>query len=305
MFKYSSFSEYSVLNILNDELYMNHYESFNDPFECRCEVSSGFPGKESNSPRLKDIIQAWGFEDPYDAFALESYEDYVLSLEDTEPNVLDTVNSVRISCFSKRADNLLMWAHYADGLRGFCLEFDPDLVLTENHDYAEIFEVLYDCNSPKIDTAVIAVLNDQVEYHEDAIYDTNNRLKHIELNENEKEKIEDEIQMYKEYLDSVYLKNREIYQKMLANKSVEWSYEEELRIILQTNNTEKTGLFMKYPTKSLKSIIIGEKMPERQKQALIRVIEMKSNHIKLKTASRIDGQFNVEIKDLIYPTTQV
>lgn len=299
MFKYSFFSEYSLLNILNDELYMNHYENFNDPFEYRCEVSSGFPSKKSNSPRLKDIIQAWGFEDPYDAFALESYEDYVLSLEDTEPNVLDTVNSVRISCFSKRADNLLMWAHYADGLRGFCLEFDPDLVLTEKHDYAEIFEVLYDCNPPKIDTAVIAVLNDQVEYHEDAIYDTNNRLNHILLNKNEKEKIEDEILMYKEYLDSTNLKNREIYQKMLAYKSIEWSYEEELRIILQTNNTEKTGLFMKYPTKSLKSIIIGEKMPERQKQALISIIKMKSNHIKLKTASGIDGQFNVEIKDLI------
>ena len=98
---------------------MNHNESFNDPFECRCEVLSGFPSKKSNSPRLKEIIQAWGFENPKDADALQSYEDLVLLLEGTEPKVLDTVNNVRICCFSKRPDNLLMWAHYADGLRGY------------------------------------------------------------------------------------------------------------------------------------------------------------------------------------------
>jgi hypothetical protein len=29
-----------------------------------------------------------------------------------------------VACFSAAADNLLLWAHYADGHRGFCLEFD-------------------------------------------------------------------------------------------------------------------------------------------------------------------------------------
>jgi len=298
MFKYSSFSEYSLMNILNDKLYLNHYESFNDPFECRCEILTGFPSRESNSPRLQDIIRAWGFDDGNDSVALDSYEDLVLSLENSEPDILNTIDSVRISCFSKRADNLLMWAHYGDGLRGFCLEFDKELILSESNNDIGIFEVLYDYNPSKIDTAVIATLRDQVEYHEDAVYETEKRLNYSKLEEQEKKQITDEVGMYKEYLESVYEKNREIYQLMLANKSIEWKYEEELRIILQTDNFDKNGIFMKYPTSSLKSIIIGEKMPDRQKEALKKVIEKKINPIKLKLASRIDGQFKVEISDI-------
>jgi len=298
MFKYSSFSEYSLMNILNDELYMNHYESFNDPFECRCEILTGFPSKESNSSRLQAIIRAWGFDDVNNSAALDDYEDLVLSLEDSEPNILDTIDSVRISCFSKRADNLLMWAHYGNGLRGFCLEFDEKLILSESNNDVGIFEVLYDCNPSKIDTAVIATLRDQVEYHEDAIYETEKRLNYLKLEEPEKKQIANEVDMYKEYLESVYDKNREIYQLMLASKSIEWKYEEEIRIILQTDSFDKNGIFMKYPTSSLKSIIIGEKMPDRQKLTLQKVIGEKISPIKLKLASRIDGQFKVEITDI-------
>jgi Protein of unknown function (DUF2971) len=32
-----------------------------------------------------------------------------------------------ISCFSEVHDNLLMWAHYADSYRGFCMEFRTDI----------------------------------------------------------------------------------------------------------------------------------------------------------------------------------
>ena len=71
----------------------------------------------------------------------------------------------------KNADNLLMWAHYDNGLRGFCLEFDKDFILTDEVN-ANIFEVLYENKPSTIDTAVSAVLIDQADYHEDAIYDT-------------------------------------------------------------------------------------------------------------------------------------
>jgi hypothetical protein len=33
-------------------------------------------------------------------------------------------NSRGVACLSEQPDNLLMWAHYADMHRGFCLEFD-------------------------------------------------------------------------------------------------------------------------------------------------------------------------------------
>lgn len=37
------------------------------------------------------------------------------------------IQTFRVCCFSKRNDNLLLWAHYADNHRGICLEYDiPD-----------------------------------------------------------------------------------------------------------------------------------------------------------------------------------
>lgn len=298
MFKYFSFTDYSLMNLLNNQFYMNHYESFNDPFECRSEIYTGFPDKTSNSPRVNEIIKAWGFDDALDSNALEYYEDLVLSLEDTEPSVPLTIDRARISCFSKSPNNLLMWAHYANGLRGFCIEYDRDKLLT-NEVNAEIFDVLYANKPPIIDTAVVAVLNDQVNYHEDTIYEIEGRLKFTTLNRNQKHNAHSEIRMYKEYLDTVYLKNREIYQKMLATKSIEWQYEEELRLIMQTSCIDKSGVNLKYPIQSLKCIIIGEKMPNSQREALMNIVHLKSKTIKFKIARRILGQFEVIIDDLI------
>lgn len=296
MYKYTSFSEYSIMNILNDEFFMNHYSYFNDPFECRCKIATGFPKIESNSPRLKKIINAWGFENHLDPNALENYDDLVLSLEGSEPNIIKTIDSARISCFSKREDNLMMWSHYADGLRGFCLEFDSKLILDNNE--AELLEVLYENNPSEIDTAELAVLYDQVDYHERTIYKTESILNNVQLKEKEKNSLKNDVKMYSEYLNTVYEKNSVIYQKMLATKSIEWSYEEELRIILHSESNNNVGVFMKYPTKSLKSIIIGEKMPEKQKETIMKLVKSQRNNIILKKASIIEGQFNVKITDI-------
>jgi len=284
------------MNILNNELFMNHYSYFNDPFECRCKITSGFPKIESNSPRLKKIINAWGFENHMDPFALENYDDLVLSLEGSEPNIIKTLDSARITCFSKRKDNLLMWSHYADGLRGFCLEFDSNLI-KDNED-AELLEVLYENNPSEIDTAELAVLYDQVDYHERTIYKTERMLENALIKDKLKKSLKGDVEMYSKYLNEVYLKNSEIYQKMLATKSLEWRYEEELRIILHIESKSNLGTFMKYPEKSLKSIIIGERMPKKQQQTIIKIVKAEPNNIILKKASIIDGQFNVEITDI-------
>jgi Protein of unknown function (DUF2971) len=36
------------------------------------------------------------------------------------------VNKLGICCFSEIRDSLLMWSHYSDGHRGFCLEFEAE-----------------------------------------------------------------------------------------------------------------------------------------------------------------------------------
>jgi hypothetical protein len=183
MFKYFSFTEYALANILNDELYMNHYESFNDPFECWADVITGFPNKKVKSKRLKNIWKAWGFNDLNDETANKLYESYTESLLGMQPDVPSIVNSARITCFSKRPDNLLMWSHYADGLRGFCLEFDRDILLVNELDNVKFYDVEYKENPATIDTALIATLQDQIEHSLDSCIsddETSNHKKHLD-----------------------------------------------------------------------------------------------------------------------------
>lgn len=289
MFKYCSFSEYSLSNILNNELYMNHYEYFNDPFECRCEILEGFPKKDINSPRFKNIVKAWGFDDASDQVALENYDDYISSLDGTEPIISHIIDSTRISCFSKKNNNILMWSHYADGLRGFCIEYDDDLILSNYPENTRIYEVLYKDTPATIDTAVIAVINDQINYHGDAIYALEQEMKYQGLDKKE------EIQFLENHLKDVFTTNDYIFQSMLATKPIEWSYEEEIRIIFQTERYDKYGEFMSYPDKAIKSIIIGEKMPEKHRQTLEKILAQRTNPITLKFAKRKKGQFNILI----------
>jgi hypothetical protein len=289
MYKYFSFSEYSLTNLLNDEIYINHYESFNDPFECRCDVKTGFPIINGGSSRIKNIINAWGFEYENDSVALEGYDDLVLSLEDTEPSIPHIINGARISCFSKDADNLLMWSHYADGLRGFCIEFDPDLVVTNYIEEAAIYDVLYQDTPAIIDTAVIAVLNDQADYHEDAIYASKQEMKHLGKD------MQAEIDSYEECLIGVYKSNNEIYQKMLATKPLDWKYENEVRLICPAKFPDEKGEFLKYPPEAIKRVIFGEKMPKKQRDTLICMLEKHSSPVILSEALRVEGTFHIVI----------
>ncbi len=281
MFKYFSFSEYALANILNDELYMNHYEAFNDPFECWATVTTGFPNKNDKSNRLLSIYKAWGFDNLDDKNANENYDIYSESLVDTQLDIPSIVNSARITCFSKRADNLLMWSHYADGLRGFCLEFDRDILLVNELDNVKSYDVEYKENPAVIDTALIATLQDQIEHSFDALDSCASN---------------DETSDHKEHFDKSLAESNDIFKKMLATKPINWQYEEEIRVIYQSMCDSNTGEFLKYPSQAIKSVIVGEKMPEKQVSALKYLFESHPFAVEFKTAKRAKESFNVIIE---------
>jgi len=61
-------------------------------------------------------------------------------------NTLKVYNSVRVSCFTLKNDNLLMWAHYANSHTGFCVKLG-----TQNSSLKFSFKVTYDSdNYPKV-----------------------------------------------------------------------------------------------------------------------------------------------------------
>ena len=70
-----------------------------------------------------------------------------------------------VTCFSEKKDDLLMWGHYGDGYRGFCLEFQTQCDL-----FKKAREVKYVNQIPAID--IVSLIVEENINHVDLLYCT-------------------------------------------------------------------------------------------------------------------------------------
>lgn len=105
-YKYFSPTYYAIRNLETDTITCNNPRAYNDIFEGM--VTSLDVGK----------------------------------VEEVRSIIDEVCNAVSISCFSENWNNLLMYAHYADCFRGFCVEYDFSYIL-KKYSYCYFFPVLY------------------------------------------------------------------------------------------------------------------------------------------------------------------
>jgi hypothetical protein len=288
IYKFSPPNKYFFDNLSNCQFYCNHYTSFNDPFECWCIEKTGIPDPVKEKDRYNSIASAWGY-DPEDR---NEFIEYCSEFDhDYSMRVAHCVESARISCFCKRKDNLLMWAHYADGLRGFCLEFDKTKILKNNLYDAEIFDVKYQVVPPVVDTMLYEVANDQIWYHEMVIEEEESKKKYIGNYVPDKLLPEYQIALLeakKRLLD--------LYFKMLCYKPINWKYEEEVRLVYHTKSKDKHGESYKYKASAIKSIIIGERASEDNINLLFEILKKKELNIPMYKVYRNQNNYNLIIK---------
>jgi Protein of unknown function (DUF2971) len=149
-FKYCSLTEYNLLNLENDEIWLSAIEDLNDPFECSMsfdhlvsirvyfkskEFRETFVEKTSIKLSDTDIDMIVESHDPYEAFrkfceknnvpvGLTSAEHKKLILTRWAEIRKDVNKMTRVSCFAGRNDSILMWSHYAAKHTGICLEYN-------------------------------------------------------------------------------------------------------------------------------------------------------------------------------------
>jgi hypothetical protein len=229
MFKYQSFDEYSRSNLKESIIYFNRYDFFNDPFECWCIENNDYPDPEKNRDRFLSVINTWGFTANRESEALEYYEEYVRELANGPGIVNAKKESARIACFSSEPDNLLMWSHYGNGLRGFCLELDDLAFATSQPSKCpvEIHQVNYRTSPPSIDAVAYSIAHDIFWHNED-------------INEG---------------LKALY----ELDAKVLATKPFPWAYESEVRAITHVETETESGISIPYSPEFIKRVILGEK----------------------------------------------
>ncbi len=214
--------------------------------------------------------------------------EYLESVEGYEPPFATMLDGMRIACFGPERDNLLMWSHYADGLRGFCVVFDEEAVISAEPD-AYFADVAYCDQPPVVDSFVYAVAYDQYEYHLMAIDEEETQIKHLG------KKDDGWVAAYRIAADEALHRMQLTWQQVFATKPREWEYERERRLLIQTDRNDLTPLQHSYPRHAVREIIVGERMPADYLSKLNQVVAESYGHAPILTARRTPDSYKLQI----------
>jgi len=130
LYKYQPFNEQNLANLKRASIWFSAPNTVNDPYDCASWVVE--PDKITEAQFEEWLEYARG-RDP--ALTARVCPDGVVTpafREDVTASVRRVYAEQRtiqreqrgIACLSATLTDIMMWSHYADGHRGFCLEFD-------------------------------------------------------------------------------------------------------------------------------------------------------------------------------------
>lgn len=118
LYKYRSWNDYTKKILTDHQLYFSDPDDFNDPYECKPIVEKVDFQFTSDAKVFFHNADGSHIESPITNGKLSI--GYNLQKQMVEQSWA----SFRISSFTEKADNILMWSHYADYHKGICLVFD-------------------------------------------------------------------------------------------------------------------------------------------------------------------------------------
>jgi len=287
LLKFCGPTEYSLSNLERGVIYCQHYSAYNDPFEFWTNTHEGIPDAQAEPERFLAAKKAWGAEwmSADDEYLTGFFE----ACREEQPLFKQWRDRTRIACFGSEPDNLLMWSHYADGLRGFCIVFDDAEVLEASPRSAFAVNVAYLDAPPTADAFVYAISNTQVDYHLMAIEEAESRAKHLHEND-------PWVDSYKDVLSEAMLGTREILQVVFATKPLEWKYEAERRLLVQASANSRDPIFHPYPKTAIREVLIGERMPKVYRDSLEAILAKNYRHVPVRTVKRSPSRYRLEIE---------
>ena len=121
LYKYQSFTQYSLQSLAENTVWMSSPASFNDPFDCAINLD---PKRlhESVAHALEIIMKNTVVDD---ALKVSSELDEAAYAELRE-SLRAHMQKIGVLCLSETPEEILMWSHYAEYHKGFCIEFMID-----------------------------------------------------------------------------------------------------------------------------------------------------------------------------------
>jgi len=179
LYKYQSFNDYSIKNLLNSIVWLSSSENFNDPYDCMLTFKTLDLFNHFFPLNIDDIFDESSINEDIISKdektsiinsdnTLATFAKIMISKEETikvenREEVLSTLlniankvasdifkpftniakESTVISCFSELNDSIVMWSHYANHHKGFCLEYDFRPVFVNEKISRLLYPVLY------------------------------------------------------------------------------------------------------------------------------------------------------------------
>lgn len=176
IFKYRAINKHSLKNLLDDTVWLADPSNFNDPYDCSHTFDQNFISQSISKDYLHKFIgekkvlkEQLGEEslsiimssnDPFSSFI-----DIMIANEpeDKRKEIKSVLNEVqnkmhedlvkdsskkisssfKLCSFSERNDSMLMWSHYADYHKGFCLEYDLENIKYGDYRTRFLYPVIY------------------------------------------------------------------------------------------------------------------------------------------------------------------
>lgn len=153
IYKFMPFGVNALKSLIKNELWFGSPHNLNDPFESKFKINH-----EGTLPNDNFLIEYYKETLSINEAIIERLNrnkaNIKFLIEDIEEAIQTTIrNRVGICSFSKRNDDVRMWAHYADSHNGICLIFDKEKLLESFRNHVSVNElfVSYKKELPSID----------------------------------------------------------------------------------------------------------------------------------------------------------
>lgn len=296
LLKFCGPTNYALQNLATGVIFCQHYSSYNDPFEFWTKLSQGIPDVDVEPDRFLAAVRTWGFDvqSVTEVKAIpvlwDNVNEYFDECQSYQPPFEEMRRQMRIACFGSERDNLLMWSHYADGLRGFCVVFDEEIIV-EAEPKGYVLDVVYCDSPPNVDAFVYAIARDQDWYAHTAIEETKDKIR-----SKGGPVLEDEVLMYKRAGEEAFQTMVAIWQQVFATKPSEWKYERERRLLVQTDQDDTAPTLRPFPRNAVKEVVLGERMPDIFRRQILAVMQENYPQVPIKTVRRDHGLYTLAIQ---------
>jgi hypothetical protein len=267
LYKYKPFDEYGKSILRDKNVYFALPEELNDQHDCRPSIKGTLDqmiGTEQNNNRKAALNLLKSFK---------ANCSIPISLWQAAQTITEKAGVLSLT---KNPVDPLLWAHYADGHKGFCIGFNVDY-----------FPVEFDDSS------------DGLLYHDDVSYENTPPYKKMLLEEANKLQIllEKFDRNSDDFINTELPAFIESYQERmlsmtLGTKSKDWAYEREYRIVRRKHGA------LKFPPEAIKEIILGFHMSIQDEQVIRDLLSADEwTHVKFKQPKFSAHSFDFDIVD--------